>query len=1691
MYIVKLTNGNITTPIHNEKQKLKSGSVVKGINTIDSFSFTLLPDNAGFDLINDFTTLVSVYNTNKKRYDFFGRVLYSNSTMDSDGLITKEVTCESYFGFLCDSQQPYVDTQNWTVTGLLQHIIDRHNEQVEEYKRFKIGTVTVTDPNDNVYIGIQRENTWQTINETLINKLGGEIRFRVESDGLYIDYLTEIGVHRATEIRMSKNMKSITKEVDPSSFISRLIPLGAKLKKEVDGEQVETEDRLDITSVNDGKNYIDVADGVEVYGIHVGYAYWDDVTVASTLLSRARDYLVANSKVQVKYSISALDLSLLGLDIDDFDVHNYHPIINPLLGIDDTARITKKTINVTDEVQSNFEIGDNFKTLSEIQQDRYESLKASIDNIKLDTSSLSGKVSVTQNSLNKLNTKVEGIDGTYLYIMYSPYEDGHEMTNTPDENTMYMGTCSTNAEEAPTDHKLYTWIKIRGIDGTGVARVENYYLTTDKSSGVTNEGLENPTAAGWLLDNIEKLTKEKPYLWNFERTIYTNNSYTDSTPSLIGNYAKDGDKGVGIAEIQEWYALSNDKDTIPGSDDWSQDLPTMTATDRYLWNYEVIVYTEGDPVQTDPLIIGVYGDKGIKGDSQYWHIKYSDDGGKTFTDENGEVLGAWIGTYVDTTEADSMNPEDYKWKKFTEDVDEELAEIKTVISSQTTDIERTEEQISLIAAKSYIEKSAFESYKEEVSSEFEVRAEGIDMKFNTATTQINNVDGDLQSKFEKVSKYISFNENGISVGGANGMLLTIDNDNGIIFSKSGVPFGWWDGNNFHTGNIVVEVNERAKFGNFAFIPRTDGSLSFLKVDGSASDTHTHSYIETVTRAATCDNKGAKVRICSGCGTSEQQEIPALGHDYVADVTPPTETEQGYTTYTCSRCKDSYIGNYTDATGCIHDLTIKEFAPTCTEQGYTEYTCTKCGHTYRDLYIDATGHNDGNNDGYCDNCGTQTGTFYTITVQSNNTSYGTVTGGGTFLSGTRVGIQATPNTGCQFVRWSDGSTEAVRLITASEDKTYIAYFEVIQSGELTITEGVETLVNIPVSKEKVYLKFVPQYSGSYTFESLDQVSLDPDGGIYNEDQSEAFDFDNAGGSGFICTYDNFVAGTTYYLAATLYYGTGMLTVKVSYNGSLSDELTISAGETKTIDVAKSTNSGESDAELSDFTLVRFVPTTSGTYQFEAVTGSYGDTCGRLYDSTKSEMLANNDDSDENNHFLYTYDCVAGKTYYIAVKFYSANLSGTVDLCVTNLSSGGSSGELTISVGETKRVNVGTGNEGGLDCAAEEFTLIKFVPPTSGHYTVSSVASAANIASDPGGCLFDSTKANKLITDDDSAGNGNFKFTYNMRAGDTYYIGVKFNGTNVGGTIDVNVSYSDSSDDPSGGSTTHNSDIIIDGVLYVGTQSTNIENMSHYAGRSDITSVVIPNGRTWIADGCFSTCLNLTSITLPSGFTSIGWYAFETCLDITEINYNGTKAQWANVSIKNAFEDPSRITVHCTDGDINYVKVDISVSPAGAGSVTTSPEAVTDVYSDTYCVKNSAISYTATANNGYVFKEWECLDERGFKSNPFSVVHSGNSKMVAYFEQAPSGGSTETKQVKIYDATNGSVQVSRNGSVVGGGGTYTFNIGDTVTLTATPKTGYKFTEWMSFDDYSTLSTDSSYTFVVSSSTPSEIQAYFGSL
>lgn len=176
------------------------------------------------------------------------------------------------------------------------------------------------------------------------------------------------------------------------------------------------------------------------------------------------------------------------------------------------------------------------------------------------------------------------------------------------------------------------------------------------------------------------------------------------------------------------------------------------------------------------------------------------------------------------------------WTPAPEDVDNKIDstadDLELSIASQTASITNDAHSIVLNALEDYVEKDEYNTYKSSTESKLSVLSDQIELNFSSTNSSIENVDGKVDTKFEELSKYIRFSTDGIEIGkDENSLKLKLDNDM-IQFTKNGTPIGWWDGNDFHTGNIVVEVNERAQFGNFAFLPRSDGSLMLLKVGGA-------------------------------------------------------------------------------------------------------------------------------------------------------------------------------------------------------------------------------------------------------------------------------------------------------------------------------------------------------------------------------------------------------------------------------------------------------------------------------------------------------------------------------------------------------------------------------------------------------------------------------------------------------------------------------------------------------------------------------------------------------------------------------------------------------------------------------------------------------------------------------------------
>lgn len=414
--------------------------------------------------------------------------------------------------YLRDSQQPPYEYTG-SLIGMLQHFIDEHNAVVEERKQFILGNVTVTDSNDYINRSASEyTDTLSAIKSKLLDTHGGYLQVRYESDGNYLDWLSDFDVKSVQTVEYGRNLLDVTVKETHSDRITALIPQGAKITEtQIDDDgneiEVETDQRVSIASVNDGVNYVYDADAVDEIGWIWGTETWDDVTLPSNLLTKAKTRIAALANGVSSLELKIIDESVTGADIDDIHARQYVDCISVPHGIDDMFLCTGRTRDYLHASNNSITIGVE-RSITTITAKKDATQK--IESVRQDLNDL---ISSTKKELENKIGKIEGIENSYFYIQYSNYADGHDMYTTPTDDTIYMGTCSTSEATAPTDYTLYMWVRVRGSDGetgaTGAAGAtgadgKTQYLhikySDDGENFTANSGEELGAWIGTLVD---------------------------------------------------------------------------------------------------------------------------------------------------------------------------------------------------------------------------------------------------------------------------------------------------------------------------------------------------------------------------------------------------------------------------------------------------------------------------------------------------------------------------------------------------------------------------------------------------------------------------------------------------------------------------------------------------------------------------------------------------------------------------------------------------------------------------------------------------------------------------------------------------------------------------------------------------------------------------------------------------------------------------------------------------------------------------------------------------------------------------------------------------------------------------------------------------------------------------------------
>lgn len=324
--------------------QLVSPSLSLELNKTGTFTFTLYPDHPGYGVISKLKSIIEV----KKD----GAVLFRGRPLSSqEGFYRQQTyTCEGELAFLLDSRVRPFEMEGG-VAKIFTYLIHQHNEQVDAYKQFKVGNVTVTDPNDYINrSNITYETTWDILNSRLLDTLGGYLWVRHEADGVYLDYLEDFPYMSTQRITFGENLLDYARTWDGSEIATALIPLGARLEDE---EGNQTDERLTIAEVNDKRDYVYDEEAVAQYGWIFTIQTWDDVNQAGNLKQKALDALLEKIKTVDTIEMSAADLSQMDKSFDDFRVGQYVFVDSPPHGMDGEKFLVTKTTLRLDNLSQN------------------------------------------------------------------------------------------------------------------------------------------------------------------------------------------------------------------------------------------------------------------------------------------------------------------------------------------------------------------------------------------------------------------------------------------------------------------------------------------------------------------------------------------------------------------------------------------------------------------------------------------------------------------------------------------------------------------------------------------------------------------------------------------------------------------------------------------------------------------------------------------------------------------------------------------------------------------------------------------------------------------------------------------------------------------------------------------------------------------------------------------------------------------------------------------------------------------------------------------------------------------------------------------------------------------------------------------------------------------------------------------
>lgn len=344
-----LADGIVTYDSRVEEYALEGLKTTAGLNKGGTAEITMPPGHPGYNAYTSYRTVVELYENGVLQ--FRGRALYPSD----DFYNTRTVVCEGERCFLRDGiMRPYLYQDS--PAAIFADALAKYNAQVDGWKQFSLGQVTVTDANDYVRLENQSAETCLEFFDKLVERCGGYIVFSTDDNGgRAINWLAEINTECAQAIEFGENLLEFARSGETNDLATVLVPYGA---------QNEDGSRVTIESVNGGRDWIEDAEAVALRGRICATNTWDDVTDPANLLTKAQAWLREHRLAVTSLQLTAADLSVLDRSLDSFNPGVWVPVKSGPHLVNDHFQVTDLERNWLADNDGQVTLGKSVQTLT-------------------------------------------------------------------------------------------------------------------------------------------------------------------------------------------------------------------------------------------------------------------------------------------------------------------------------------------------------------------------------------------------------------------------------------------------------------------------------------------------------------------------------------------------------------------------------------------------------------------------------------------------------------------------------------------------------------------------------------------------------------------------------------------------------------------------------------------------------------------------------------------------------------------------------------------------------------------------------------------------------------------------------------------------------------------------------------------------------------------------------------------------------------------------------------------------------------------------------------------------------------------------------------------------------------------------------------------------------------------------------